>query len=198
MSSGARARRGRREAYATIAVTVVTVTAVMVFTDGTRSDPAAAGLGAAIIGIAGTSLGHEVGLDHERRRAAGAVPAPRAVHAAWYALVAVALAVGVLALPAAALVVEPSLPRVSADALAALIAAVVGIVATDVAHSRWLSRADQRWLGWAFLGVGSLGGLALIHVVPDRADVVAAIATTGIAVGGALVGFARGRRAARP
>jgi len=183
-------------AYAAIIVAVIVALVLMIWTADTEIDAAVAGVCAAFIGVAGTSLGHAVGLDRERRRRrtpARAVPGNR--FRRWQAVVATAVMVAILALPGVVLLAG-DLPRVSIDAAAALLAALVGIAATDLAHAWFLSRVELRWLGYLLLGCGLLSVLVVVPF-PDHADVVAAIATTAIPIGGTVVGFAHGRRTAR-
>jgi len=120
-------------AYAAIIVAVIVAVVLMIWTADTEIDAAVAGVCAAFIGVAGTSLGHAVGLDRERRRRrtpARAVPGNR--FRRWQAVVATAVMVAILALPGVVLLAG-DLPRVSIDAAAALLAALVGIAATTSA-----------------------------------------------------------------
>jgi hypothetical protein len=192
------ALRTRRVAYRAIITTVIVAVIIMIWTTDTEIDEAVAGVGAAFIGVAGTSLGHAVGLHRERSKRQGEADAvdseiPLSRHR--YAAVALKIMVLVLVFPGLALFFE-DMPRVSAEAAAALIGALVGIRATDVAHKKSLNRSDQWWLGHFLLGCGLLGGVLLV-TFPYQADVFAAIATTAIPVGGAVVGFAHGRKTAK-
>jgi hypothetical protein len=186
----------RRAAYAAIILAIILALVLMIWTADTEIDEAVAGVCAAFIGVAGTSLGHAVGLDRERRRRrtpARAVPGNRFPR--WQAVVATAVMVAIPFLPGVVLLAG-DLPRVSIDAAAALLAALVGIAATDLAHKWFLSRVELRWLGYLLLGGGLLSVLVLVPF-PDHADVIAAIATTVIPIGGTVVGFAHGRRTAK-
>jgi hypothetical protein len=187
----------RRLAYGSIVVALICTLVLMILTEETQTDGAMAGVGAALIGIAGTSLGHTVGFHRERRRSIDTAGRGKgALDDVQYAIVAAAIIVVLLLLPGVALLIG-DLPRVSTEAAAALIAALVGVSATDLAHRNWLSRSDRWWLGHALLGAGLLGGLVFISTNDDQADVIAAIATTAIAVGGTVIGFAHGRRTAK-
>jgi hypothetical protein len=203
MSPDKLVRRSRLDAYATIAVTIFVTGVAMVLIEGTEADAAAAGVAAVVIGIAGTSLGHNVGFHRQRSHDQAAVaPDPDAAEMkdlspGTHAAVLTGLIVVVLLLPALVLVWDPSWESVSADGIVALGAALLGIVATDIAHAKFLSRSEQHWLGHLFIGIGFVGTLLLINASPDKADGVAAIGGTVVAVGGTVIGFNRGRRAAR-
>jgi hypothetical protein len=196
MSTQDTSTRARRRAYAAIITTVLIALILMIRTEDKDIDEAVAAIGAAFIGVAGTALGHAVGFHHERSTAHGpstAVEDPMSKRR--YVAEAVAIIVVALVFPAVALLLG-DIPRLSAEAAAALLGALAGITATDMAHKRSLSRSDQWWLGRSLIGGGVLSGV-LLALFPHQANVITAIATTAIPVGGAVLGFAHGRRTAK-
>jgi len=153
-------------------------------------DGAVVTLAAAVIAVAGTSLGHASG----RRDALleAAPPARRYWHAVGVAgtLAAAALA-GLLAH-----VLWPESWNASRSAVAALIAAVAGVVATLVANEYLLHSTTHVAIGVALFAVAVVwGGAAVLRAAEaSTADSHVAYAAALVGVAGTMLGHATGRQ----
>jgi hypothetical protein len=169
---------------------------LMVATDNDEKvpDAAVAALAAAVIGVAGTHLGHATGHQHGSE-SEGSPDKPAWTHRAIIVgLIAVALGAGALAF-----VYMPKALDVSDEAAAALVAALVGIVCTDLANARWFRSSTPRWAGLGLILVSVVGGVALVLSHPGNlsAEGLATFAAAGVGIGATLHGHRRGQELAR-
>ncbi len=107
-----------------------------------KVDEAAATVAAALIGVAGTFAGHKAGHRHGTARS----EPPEGTRANW-------IAVGVIAfttiIGVAVHLLMGNVRVISADASAALLAALAGVAATAIAHERWLLSGEAGGFGRA-------------------------------------------------
>jgi hypothetical protein len=168
---------------------------LMVATDSDEKvpDAAIAALAAALIGVAGTHLGHATGYLH------GSESEEPADEPAWmYPAVIVGLLI-VLGVSTLAFIYMPKALDVSDEAAAALVAALVGVPCTDFANTRWFRSSTPPGAGLGLILVSFGGGVALVLSHPGdlSAEGLATFAATGVGIGATLHGHRRGQELAR-
>ena len=174
-----------------IAIGVVGTVAVMLATSGPDDpDAATVTLAAAVMAVAGTSLGHTRG---RRDAQFGTKPSVRVLP---HTMLILGLFVAVAGASVLVHALLPDGSAVAEDAAAALCATVLGIVGTVVANEVFLHSSTHILVGVALLA-GSLtwGVVAIVQASgtsPADSDVAYAAAAIGIA--GTLLGHATGRR----
>jgi hypothetical protein len=171
----------------------VSVAGAVALMAATESDTAAAALAAAVIGIAGTSLGHTSGRRHSRAKQR--TREGRATHVV-VALVVLLLFVAVSVGATAAL--HRVLADDTAEAAAALLAALTGIAATVVANENRLRATTDVAVGYALVLLSIVGGGSAIGWPPFgiSPDATAGYAAAFVGVASTFLGHAKGRHLA--
>jgi hypothetical protein len=182
-----------RRSWFEVLVIAMCVAGAVVLMAVTEADTAAAALAAAIIGVAGTSLGHTSGRRHGRAKQE--TREGRAEHAR-VALVVLVLFVAVALVATVAL--HRVLPDDTAEAAAALLAALAGIAATVVANENYLRATTDVAIGYALVLLSIVGGGLAIGwpLCGITADATAGYAAALVAIASTFLGHAKGRHLA--
>jgi hypothetical protein len=170
----------------------------MRLTDDARvPDAAVAGLVAALIGVVGTHVAHAVSAGHANTK-----PNPKGKPGIGQDIIILLFVLIIIGLMFTGVIIssKAQMAGIDAEATAVLIAAAIGIPASDLAHEGWfLGCANSklypfnRLVGPAIIGVSIAAAMGLIWLKPPMWDAegIAAFAAVGIGIGGILLGHCR-------
>jgi hypothetical protein len=186
-------RRSTFDICVIIGCTILSILMMSVTNESNVPDTAVATLAAAIIGIAGTSLGHTSGHHHGSQLGA---PGKRPDISIMILLI---MLVVVIAVTVFVFAEWPEHSAVSKDAAAALCVALLGISGTVIVNETLQRSSIHVRFGQGLLMVFVIGGGIAVVGRPFglSADDLAALAAAGVGVAGTLLGHERGRALAK-
>jgi hypothetical protein len=193
-----RAHPSRLWGYLVGIISILGALWIMRFTDDARvPDAAIAGLVAALIGVVGTHVAHAVSAGHANTK-----PNPLGKPGIGQDIIVLLFVMIIIGLIFTGVVIssKSQMAGIDAEAAAVLIAAVIGIPASDLAHEGWfLGCANSKvyrfnlLVGPAIMGISVAAAMGLIWLNPPMWDAegIAAFAAVGIGIGGILLGHCR-------